>query len=182
MEPRPWQRGHAPCGELKENTRGASSASDTPCSGHAKRSEKTSGGCSASPSRGTTWISTRPSATVRAVSTESVSRRRRSSFITRRSTTTAMSCLNFLSSTMGSSSSRISPSMRARVKPSPRSVSSTSLNSPFLPRATGASTVKRVPSGSCMTCSTICSADCPAIGRPQIGQCGCPMRAKSRRR
>src|SRR3712207_8715516 len=41
--PRPWQRGQAPCGELKEKIRGCSSGSETPCSGHAKRSEKVSG-------------------------------------------------------------------------------------------------------------------------------------------
>ena len=34
-EPSPVQRGHAPCGALKEKIRGSSSGSDTPCSGHA---------------------------------------------------------------------------------------------------------------------------------------------------
>jgi len=33
------QRGHAPCGELKEKMRGSSSTSEGPCSGQAKRSE-----------------------------------------------------------------------------------------------------------------------------------------------
>ena len=62
---------------------------------------------------------------------------------TSRSTTTAMSCLNFLSSSISSSSSRSSPSIFARVKPSARSSSSRSLYSPLRPRTTGASTMKR---------------------------------------
>ena len=40
-EPRPVQRGHAPCGELNEKIRGWSSGSETPCSGQANCSEKT---------------------------------------------------------------------------------------------------------------------------------------------
>ena len=35
--------------------------------------------------------------------------------------------------------------------------------------------MKRVPSGSSMTWSMICSADCPAIGLPQMWQCGWPI-------
>jgi hypothetical protein len=37
--PSPVQRGQAPCGELNEKMRGASSGSEMPSSGHAKRSE-----------------------------------------------------------------------------------------------------------------------------------------------
>jgi hypothetical protein len=33
-----------------------------------------------------------------------------------------------------------------------------------------------VPSSSSITWSMICSADCPAIGLPQMWQCGWPMR------
>ena len=55
-------------------------------------------------------------------------------------------------------------------------------NSPLRSRTTGALTVNRVPSGSASTCSTIWSRLCPAIGRPQTGQCGRPTRAYSRRR
>jgi hypothetical protein len=47
---------------------------------------------------------------------------------------------------------------------------------------TGAMTMKRVPSGCCITWSMICSADWASIGRPQVGQCGWPIRAQSRRR
>ena len=59
-------------------------------------------------------ISTSPSASDTAVSIESASRLRSSPFMTRRSTTIAMSCLNFLSSTISSSSRRSSPSILAR--------------------------------------------------------------------
>ena len=77
--------------------------------------------------------STMPSASATAVSTESASRLRTSGFITSRSTTTAMSCLYFLSSSISSSSRRSSPSILARVKPSARSSSSRSLYSPLRP-------------------------------------------------
>ena len=112
-----------------------------------------------------------------AVSTDCVRRWRRSGFITRRSTTTSIVCLNFLSRTISSSSSRCSPSTLTRVNPSRRSSSSTSRNSPLRSRTIGASTVNFVPSGSASTCSTIWSRLWPAIGRPQIGQCGRPTRA-----
>ena len=120
----------------------------------------------------TSSISTSPSASATAVSIESASRLRSSLFITRRSTTIAMSCLNFLSSTISSSSRRSSPSILARVKPSPRSSSSCLPYSPLRPRTIGAITMNRVPSGSSMTWSMICSADWPVIGRPQMWQCG----------
>jgi len=38
-EPRPVQRGQAPCGELKENMRGSSSGIEVPQCRHMKRSE-----------------------------------------------------------------------------------------------------------------------------------------------
>jgi hypothetical protein len=94
-----------------------------------------------------------------------------------RSTTTSIVCLNFLSRTMSSSSSRCSPSTFTRVKPSLRSSSKTSRYSPLRSRTTGALTVNFVPSGRRSTWSTIASIDWPAIGRPQTGQCGRPMRA-----
>src|SRR4051812_8219824 len=39
--PSPWQSGQTPNGELKENCRGSSSGSDSPHTGQANRSEKT---------------------------------------------------------------------------------------------------------------------------------------------
>ena len=163
--------GHAPWGELKEKIRGWSSGSETPCSGQANRSENVS----SSPS--TTSMTTSPSASATAVSIDCQSRVRRSDFITSRSTTTSIVCLNFLSSVISSSRSRCSPSTLTRVNPSARRCSSRSLYSPFRSRTTGALTVNRVPSGSRSTWSTIASIDCPAIGRPQTGQCGRPTRA-----
>ena len=62
----------------------------------------------------------------------------------------------------------ISPSTLTRAKPSPRRSSNTSLELALAAAHDGASTVNRVPSGSAITWSTICSADWPAIGRPQI--------------
>ncbi len=180
IDPRPVHRGHAPCGELNEKIRGSSSGMTGPWSGQANFSEYrvTSG----SPSRGTVSISTIPSASATAVSIESARRLRRSWRITRRSITIEMSCLNFLSSTISSSSIRISPSTFARWKPSARSSSSCLPYSPLRPRTTGAMTMKRVLSGSSMTWSMICSADCPDTGLPQMWQCGWPMRDHSRRR
>ena len=178
------QRGHAPCGELKEKIRGSSSGMTGPWSGQANFSEYsvTVPWC-----RRAGWaigvsISIMPSASATAVSIESARRLRRSPRMTRRSTTIEMSCLYFLSSTISSSSIRSSPSIFAREKPSERSSSRTLPYSPLRPRTSGASTMKRVPSSSSITWSMICSADCPAIGLPQMWQCGWPMRAHSRRR
>ena len=171
------QRGQAPWGELNEKIRGSSSGIEVPSCRHMKRSEYVR----TSP-LSTSSTSTMPSARLTAVSIESASRLRRSSRMRRRSTTTEMSCLYFLSSSMSSSSSRTSPSILARVKPSPRSSSSRSLYSPLRPRTTGASTMNRVSSGSSRTWSMICSVDWPAIGRPQTWQWGWPTRDHSRRR
>ena len=81
--------------------RGCSSGSETPCSGQANFSLNSS--CSPS----TTSIATSPSASAAAVSTDWVSRWRRSGLSTSRSTTTSIACLNFLSRTISSSSSRV---------------------------------------------------------------------------
>ena len=148
---------------------------------HAKRSEYVVTTAS-QPSRGTVSISTMPSASATAVSTESASRLRRSRRITSRSTTTEMSCLNFLSRTMSSSSRRSSPSTFTRVKPSLRSSASCLPYSPLRPRTIGASTMNRSPSSMLRIWSMICSADCAAIGRPQLKQCGLPIRAHRSRR
>ncbi|OPZ76182.1 MAG: hypothetical protein BWY79_01743 [Actinobacteria bacterium ADurb.Bin444] len=42
LKPRPLQVSQAPCGELKEKMRGAISGNETPCSGQARFSEKSS--------------------------------------------------------------------------------------------------------------------------------------------
>ena len=157
------QRGHAPCGELNENIRGSSSGIEIPQCRQAKRSENVWTLLSGSVS-----TSRMPSASATAVSTESASRLRSSGRMIRRSTTTEMSCLYFLSSTISSSSSRSSPSTFTRVKPSERSSSSCLPYSPLRPRTIGARTMKRVPSSRPMIWSMICSADWAAIGRPQL--------------
>ncbi len=105
------QRSQAPCGELKEKIRGSSSGIDVPHFRHAKLSLNVSTFASA-PSSSTSTI---PSASATAVSIESARRLRTSWRMTSRSTTTEMSCLNFLSSSIGSSSRRSSPSTLARV-------------------------------------------------------------------
>ena len=141
------QRGHAPWGALKEKIRGSSSTRLGPWTGQANFSEKVR----TLPSSSTSSISTSPSASVTAVSIESASRLRRSVFITSRSTTTAMSCLYFLSSTISSSRRRSSPLTLTRPKPSARSSSNCLPYSPLRPRTIGAITMKRVPSGSSIT-------------------------------
>ena len=199
--PSPWQRGQQPCGELKEKIRGSSSGIEVPQCRQANFSEKTrtsprlpalgpestlAPGPSTAPSspdaRSRISTSISPSASCEAASIDSVSRLRRPSFITRRSTTIEISCLNFLSSSIGSSSRRSSPSMTARAYPCPRISSSSFPYSPLRPRTTGARTMNRVSGSSVITRSAICSSDWPAIGSPQLWQCGLPIRAQSRRR
>ena len=136
-KPSPWQRWQQPCGELKEKIRGSSSGIEVPHFRQAKRSLNSStsprlpalgplstlapGASSPSvtaapPPPPISSTSTRPSASCDAASTDSARRLRTPSFITRRSTTIEMSCLNFLSSSIGSSSRRSSPSItRARI-------------------------------------------------------------------
>ncbi len=172
VNPRPWQAGQAPCGLLKLKMRGSISGSEMPQWTQANFSLKVS-----LPPSSASSTSTRPSARAAAVSTESVSRRLSPSFITSRSTMTAMSCLNFLSRSMSSSSSRTSPSTSTRVNPSARSCSNSLPYSPLRPRTTGATTLKRVPGSSSQMWSTICCTLCPEMGRPQVGQCGWPTRA-----
>ena len=145
-EPSPVQRGHAPCGELKEKIRGSSSGIDRPVVGAGELLGVQRDRLARRPRCGTVSISTIPSASATAVSIESARRLRRSPRMTRRSTTIEMSCLYFLSSTISSSSIRSSPSTFAREKPSARSSSRTLPYSPLRPRTSGASTMKRVPS------------------------------------
>ena len=109
-KPSPWQRSHAPCGELNEKIRGSISGIEAPQLRQAKRSEK----IWRSPDSASS-ISMRPSANCEAASIDSASRLRTPSFITRRSTTIEMSCLYFLSSSISSSSRRSSPSTTARA-------------------------------------------------------------------
>ena len=162
---------HAPKGELKENERGSrSSVSMVWSLGHAIFSENFISRPGSLASRSTKSKTTSPPARPSAVSTESVRRRLDDSLTARRSTTTSMVCLSFLSSVGGSSSVWVSPSTRARLKPCCWSWRKSSTYSPLRPRMTGASTWKRRPSSSARTRSTICCGVCRSIGAPQVGQ------------
>ena len=110
-KPSPWQRSQAPWGELKEKIRGSSSGIEVPQLRQANCSLKSSG---ARPRRRAISTSISPAAMPAAASTDSERRRRRSVFITSRSTTIEMSCLNFLSRTISSSSRTSSPLTLAR--------------------------------------------------------------------
>jgi hypothetical protein len=80
--PRPPHVGHAPKGELNENWRGSSSGNEVPHVGQPYRSEKSS-----TVPVATFWTSTTPSASLSAVSIESVRRPRSSPRTASRSTT-----------------------------------------------------------------------------------------------
>ena len=179
--PSPLHSWHIPSGLLKEKLCGASSGKLMPSTGQER--------CSlymlcVSPPRGScvsAWRTPLPSFS--AVSTESMSRREPSSFFTTsRSTTTAMSCLRFLSRSMSSSRSRITPSTRARANPRLRASVRISLCSPLRCSISGASSVSFVPSGSLDSSSAICCALCLPTRRPQMVQCCLPTAAKSTRR
>ena len=96
--PRPWQSGQAPCGELNENARGVISGMLTPQYVHASRREN-----SRSPPS-SVLMTTMSSARLRAISTDSVSRRSTPGLRIRRSTTTSIVWLRRRSSLMSSSS------------------------------------------------------------------------------
>ncbi len=176
VAPRPWHSGHAPCGELNENARGDSSGTLMPQLTHAIRREN-----SRSPSS-RPLMTTISLASWSAVSIDSVRRRSMPERTTSRSTTTSIVWFFRRSSLMSSSSERKRPSMRAFEKPRVRSASSSFLNSPLRPRTIGASTLMRSSCGYVITRSMMRSSDWLAISRPQFGQCGTPIFAKSSRR
>ena len=180
--PRPEQVAHAPNGELKEKCRGSSSANEMPHAGQPYFSEKSCVSRAAESLRPCRTISTRPSASRSAVSTESASRPRSASRTASRSTTTDTSWFTRRLSTGGSARSTAAPSTTARTKPCLRADSKSSRNSPLRPRTSGASTSMRVPSGQPSTVSAIWPGLWRSTGRPQFAQCGVPARAYSRRR
>ena len=95
--PKPSQSGQAPNGLLKENNRGSISSIVKPETGHAKREENTIFSSSSSLLSAIS-ATAMPSVSCRAISILSAIRLPRSGLTTIRSTTTSMSCLNFLSS------------------------------------------------------------------------------------
>ena len=144
--PRPWQSGHAPCGELKEKARGVISGMLTPQYVQARRREN-----SRSPPS-SVLMTTMSSARFSATSTDSVRRRSMPGFRIRRSTTTSMVWLRRRSSFDVVVEGRVCPSMRTLVKPRARSAASSFLNSPLRPRTTGASTLMRSSLGRASPC------------------------------
>ena len=114
FSPRPVHSGQAPNGLLKENRRGCKSGIEIPQSGQAFFWLKNTSS-SLSPTRRVTI--TIPLAFLRAISIESARRLRTSSLFTIRSTTISIVCFFCLSSLIASSSSAITPSIRARTKP-----------------------------------------------------------------
>ena len=117
----------------------------------------------------TSSTSTMPSASATAVSIESASRLRRSGRITRRSTTTEMSCLYFLSRSIV----LLEPAQLA-VHLHAREALGAQLLEQLAVLALAPAHHRRQhhelasPSSSVITWSTICSADWAAIGRPQL--------------
>ena len=130
----------------------------------------------------TTTISTRPLASLVAVSMEASSRFSIPGFTSSRSTTTSMVWFLRLSSGISSSSERSTPSMRARTNPCRASFSRSFLYSPLRPRTIGASTMMRSSGLSASTCCRICSVVWREISLPHTGQCGTPMEEYSTRR
>ena len=122
--PSPPQAGQAPNGLLNENSRGSTSEMVKPDTGQANFSEKimplgvlVAAACW--PWRGSTVVSASsttamPSASLRHCSSESASRVAMSGRTTRRSTTTSMSWVNFLSSGLTSPISWNLPSILTR--------------------------------------------------------------------
>ncbi len=100
----PAQVGQAPKGLLNENRRGSISEIVKPETGQANFDEKVMRFAWPLSSRSSAYsITAMPSASSRAVSSESANRAAMSGRTTIRSTTTSMSCLNFLSSAGASS-------------------------------------------------------------------------------
>ena len=158
--PRPVHLVQAPNGELKEKERGSISSMASGCSlGQAILSEYRRSRPASLGSKSTKSTIRTPEARPSAVSTESVSRRlapESSPLATSRSMTTSMVCFFCFSKVGGSVSEMTSPSTRAREKPLVCSSLNKSTYSPLRACTTGASTWKRVRSGSSESRSTIC--------------------------
>ena len=154
--PRPSQSGQAPKGELNENWRGSSSGSERPQTGQAKRSEKS---CDCSrPVASCRTTSTTPSASLSAVSIESVRRPRsvapHDQAIDDDGDVVVLPAIAARGRRRGRRSRRRRAPGRSRAS---ATSSNRSRNSPFRPRTSGASTSMRVPSGHARTASVICA-------------------------
>ena len=177
-KPSPWQRSHAPCGELNEKIRGSISGIDAPQLRQANRSEKI-------------WRSPR----FRVLDLDEAVGQLRCR-LDRLGEALADALLHHQTGRRRSRcractscrarSPRRAGAARRRRPPSRSPASASRLSSrpysPLRPRTTGARTRNRVPSSWASTRSVICSSDWPWIGSPQLKQCGWPIRAQSRRR
>ena len=128
--PKPWQDGHAPRGELNENTLGLISGMNAPCSGHANSSDQTivspsfvlvdfEPSLNSKLSSGSLMLSiaTVPPPILNAASTASVSLWRLSLEQRIRSTLTSISCRKFLSRLCSSSNEASLPFILPSVHP-----------------------------------------------------------------
>ncbi len=173
----PRHSGHAPKGLLNENIRGVSSSMENPHFGQARELENV-----VRVPVGPRTV-TRPAESLRASSTDSVSRVTSSGETTRVSTITSTVCFFAFSSLISDAADRIStPSTTKRRYPCLRSWSMTSRCSPFWARITGAMRSIFSPLAFACTAWTIRSTDWGAISSPSFGQWGIPIRANSNRR
>ena len=129
-----------------------------------------------------TSTATLPLVNLKAASSESNNLDRIPSFNTIRSTTTLISCFLFLSNSISSSTSWISPSTIIRTNPSFFTFSIIFLCCPFFPRTIGARICNLVLSGNSNILSTICSGDWLVISWPSLGQIGVPTLAHNNRK
>ncbi len=162
---------------MNENILGVSSSIENPHFGQARELEN----MVRTPAGPRTVTS--PPESLRASSTDSVSRVTSSGATTRVSTITSTECFFAFSSLISDAAARIStPSTTNRRYPCFLSWSITSRCSPFWPRITGAIRSIFSPAAFACTAWTIRSTDWGAISSPSLGQWGIPIRANSSRR
>ena len=168
---------------------------NAPCSGQAKSSDQAtvsptwvihalvpseSSASSAGPSR--LSIAVAPPPRRRELSTASVNRCRRSLVQRSRSILTSMSWRKFLSSSGGDSNPTSWPLTLPCRKPCSTSWRNKSAWVPLRARTAGAQMAIAWPSMCHSTSSTISCTVLRATSLPQVGQCGLPIRAQSKRK
>ena len=181
LVPKPLHSGQAPCGLLKEKSRGSNSERLMCPSGQANFWERiASDSCLFVLGFVSIRVATaKPSPKSKAFSKLSAIRPLSSLEIVRRSTTTSIVCFFCLSKFwLAASLKSIKwPSSLTRAKPAFLIWSKIPLCSPFWSFIKGASNKILVPSGKAKSWSVIAWVVWPVIFLPQTGQCGTPMRA-----
>ena len=179
--PRPSHVGHAPYGELNEKFRGASSSNDSPQNVHASAwlegLELLAASCGLHGDRGDAL---RPA---RARSRPSRRRAAGCPAWRRAGRRRPRSCA--CSSWAAGSARRAREPRRRSARgrtPCARGRRAASRTRPCAPGRPAPAPGTGCPRAARITWSTICSGVWRPIGRPQLGQCGCPTRAKSTRR